>query len=280
MKLAVHAGFVSILLLGTACNSKFNFEDMPPNYGQESISIPPSESYVCDPFDSGRKAGDHNGVVGHLHYLDSTMPHYTSVHDYIQFGNPVDDVILFINRLFVPTRPFDRGFVTLGGDVLRTKSGDRLFEWFAVDMRTKLGLGSGDVAGDYQLASISDDGSVLTLGAGSGASELINNDETHSTTMKCATQPVYFDATSRLPAKIEYFQGPRTHIALMLMWRPWPAGGPADPECDQSGNDYFFDSTQNPSAPTAVYNGLLARGWKPMSAENFYLESGVVNPCD
>lgn len=278
VKLALGAGFVSLLLV-TACGSKFSFENIPPGYGQDSISIPPSQSYVCDPFDSGRKANDYNGIIGHLFYLDSSMPRYTSVHDYIQHGNPVDDVILFINRLFVPTRPFDRGFVSLGGDVLRTKTGERLFEYFAVDMRTKIGLGPGDVAGNYQFAFITDDGAVMTVGDGSSSIELLNNDGLRSATMSCSTTPIYFDSTTRLPAKIEYFQGPRTFIALNLLWRPWPAT-PNDPECGQTGNDYFFDTTQNPSVPTAVYNGLLARGWQPMSAANFYLETGVTNPCD
>ncbi len=154
-------------------------------------------------------------------------------------------------------------------------------EWFAVDMKTRLGLGPTDVAGDYQLALITDDGSMLTIGEGATEKVLINNDGTHSTKMKCATEPVRFDSNTRLPARIEYFQGPRTHIALNLMWRPWPASGQVnDPACDQSGNDYFWDSTQNPSVPSANYNALVARGWQPMSANNFYLEPGAVNPCD
>ncbi|HEX4926166.1 MAG TPA: hypothetical protein VFV50_18880 [Bdellovibrionales bacterium] len=271
---------LALLLLCAACTTKYSFVNVPPGFDQ-AASLPPEGTYVCDPFDAGPKASLQTGIIGSLHYLDASQPQYSSVRDYLQFGHAINDVMLIMNRLYVPTRPFDRGFTTLGGDVLRNESGEALIEWFAVDMRTRLGLGPTDAPGAYQLALITDDGSILTVGDGAGT-ELINNDGFHSTKMKCATQPLDFQPGSTIPARIEYFQGPRTHISLVLMWRPWPAN-PADvndPECDQSGNDHFFDSTQNPSAPRQAYNDLLARGWRPMSAQNFYMPGSILNPCE
>src|SRR5690606_23109728 len=86
------------------------------------------------------------------------------------------------------------------------------------------------------------------------------------------------------PAKIEYYQGPRYHIALMVLWREWPENDPGfvanDPQCGTSGNDRFFNYNVVPSAPKANFNDLLSRGWKVLGAENYALPRAVSqNPC-
>jgi hypothetical protein len=278
MKTQIILVSMTISTLMSGCAASYTMVQVPLD-GQTSISLPPKDTTICDPFDSGGKFSDRHGILAELFYLEDTDPRYATVDQYISNGRPVESMIMYINRLFVPTRPFDRGFRTLGGDVLRLLNGDTLTEWFGIDMHTHLVLGPNDAPGNYQLAIISDDGAKLTFAQGG---ELIDNDGTHPTQMKCATQPVNFDTTSQHEVDIRYFQGPRTHISMILMWRPWPKNPSLvmDPQCDQVGNDYFFDSTQNPSVATQNYNDLLASGWKPMENSNFILPTGASNPCD
>ncbi|HEX4924650.1 MAG TPA: hypothetical protein VFV50_11210, partial [Bdellovibrionales bacterium] len=188
-----------------------------------------------------------------------------------------------LSRLFVPTRPFDRGFTTQSGSTLRTENGDTLYEYFALQLESQLKLGAQDThVGNYQLALLADDGATVHIRSAPGAAAelLIDNDDVHPTRFKVATQPVYFDRNTRKPVEIRYFQGPRYHISLIMMWRPWPANPAevADPLDGYTSNDDFFDSTQNPPAPQARYQELLNRGWRPLNADNYLLREGL-NPC-
>jgi hypothetical protein len=101
--------------------------------------------------------------------------------------------------------------------------------------------------------------------------------------MGCETDRVTLSQGSRLPAQYNYFQGPRYHIASVLMWRPYPTdpNQVTDPLCGQEGNNLFFDPTQTPSAPSQNYADLLSRGWQPLQPANYYLPQAVGpnNPC-
>jgi hypothetical protein len=91
--------------------------------------------------------------------------------------------------------------------------------------------------------------------------------------------------------KLDYFQGPRYNIALMLLWREIPSCGANgrdtgadlyDEACDQAGNDTFFIWENNPVTPTNLWLGMLSRGWKVLSPENYVLPSApgvTTNPC-
>ena len=253
------------------------------NNGLGTVTNPPT---VCDPFDSSNIISATSGLKGSIHYLDPSQPTVTSSTELIAQGKKVD-ADLFLNRLFVPTRLFSTGFASDDGKAIGTPSQKVLVEWFALDLASKLQLGPGETAGDYQLAVLSDDGSTMSLMNSTGMFEkIVDNEGAHPTRMQCAAKTVRMDSTTKIPMHLTYFQGPREHISLVVMWRKITQGlsskvDPlADAECGQEGNDYFFEvgTATSPATPKTPYQGLLARGWKPLSASNFELQAGS-NRC-
>lgn len=242
--------------------------------------VPDAEA-VCNPFGGSGPIGREHGLSASLYYLDDNLPHYDNVSAYISNGLKLD-ATLFLDQVNVATRPFDEGFVTNDGRVLQTPAGNTLYEWFALDMSSELRLAPGDAHGLYQFALISDDGSTALYKDGDTWKTLVDNDGTHATRFKVGEAPISFDALTKLSIKLKYYQGPRMHIAAMLLWRPWPeaAGAWLDPRNGQTGNDLFFDSTKTPSEAKPAYTELLARGWKPVAPANYFLPvSGPANPC-
>lgn len=268
----------------------------------ESPVAPDPSTYVCNPMDGqvGQLPRE-QGIRGMLYYLDPSQPHYNHVADYLTYGNlaqgidrntnEATEISLFFNQLFIPTRPFDRGFTTQAGQTLMTPAGDTLYEYFAIRHEGRIQLGS-KPEGLYQFAILADDGAVMSMDFGSGLQTVIDDDGDHPTRMGCAVAAVDMKATDKIPFVLDYYQGPRFHIALTLLWRPWPmsAADPTQPAslaeatdafCGRQGNSFYFDSTQDPPAPTANYQALLARGWEPLAPENYLLpETGAVNPCN
>jgi hypothetical protein len=77
--------------------------------------------------------------------------------------------------------------------------------------------------------------------------------------------------------EIDYYQGPRYHIALTMLWRDWPTSGSAvDTYCGASGNDVFWDSTTTPSTPKTAYNNLMTR-WQIVPSAVFIGDG--TSPC-
>ncbi|MCB0386251.1 MAG: hypothetical protein KDD43_12735, partial [Bdellovibrionales bacterium] len=100
--------------------------------------MPPDPStYVCNPFDGSEQLGDRTqGILGKLFYTLPGETTYNRAVDYIQYAHPIDEVSLFFNQLSIPTRPWDRGFVTRSGDVITTPQGDTLYEYFGINFKT------------------------------------------------------------------------------------------------------------------------------------------------
>lgn len=269
--------FLFTMLSLTAC--------VAPEGGQEGDTIGDTSPQfdpaftVCNPF-SDEETARNRGIVAQLKYLTADQPRYSRAVDYIDYGTPID-VTIFFNRLFVPTRPWDRGFVTKDGTEILTENGDTLYEYFGLELQSELKLGLADSPGNYQMAILSDDGALLALETESGLQTLVDNDGTHSTKMGCATEPLFLDSNSRIPINLKYYQGPRYHISLVVMWRPWPEDNNwQDPLCGASGNSKFFDSTQNPPQPKAPFHELLARGWRVLENDNYSLPQDIrENPC-
>jgi hypothetical protein len=159
-------------------------------------------------------------------------------------------------------------------------------EWFGIRYNSLLRLTANQPAGEYQLAILSDDGAIVSASVdGSGnLTTVINNDGAHATEMGCAAQTITMSANSQIPIQIDYFQGPRYYITNMLMWRYIPADADPsilnDPLCGLTGEDSFYDATQNPSVPNQNFAALLSRGWEVVPAENFLLPNqNPLNPC-
>lgn len=237
---------------------------------------------ICDPFGTESPQQRTKGLYGSLYHLTVDQPRYTSVESYIQNGTRVD-ADLYLDRLFVKTRPFDRGFITQAGTQVEFED-EKLYEYFAIDVDSQLQLGADEPAGYYQLALLSDDGAFLKTYAENGSEYiLVNNNGTHPTKMACATEPVYLDHNTRIPIKIQYYQGPRFHISLVAMWRPWPADGSGipvqDPLCGRSGNSFFFNPNTDPIQAKTPFYELLERNWKVLENENFEFPEQDNNPC-
>ncbi|RZA06664.1 MAG: hypothetical protein EOP11_09740 [Proteobacteria bacterium] len=241
----------------------------------------PATGTVCNPFGGG-SAGRDQGLKGELFYLPDNLPKYQNVSDYIQNGTKIE-ADLYFDQVNVPTRPFDAGFITTDGQVMKTPAGNTLYEWFGIRFESKIRLTNQDAIGKYQFALIADDGAVLLEKLPDGSTRtIVNNDGQHATKFKVSSQPVVLNGTSELPIEVRYYQGPRMHIAAMVMWREWPEGATAykDPLDGREGNDLFFSSNSVPSTPLAAYQQLQARGWRPVPAANFYLPNEVkANPC-
>lgn len=238
------------------------------------------DNFSCNPLDGGQDfVGLNLGVHASLYYLKEDQPAYTDVNDYIQYGHHISNLDLFFNQIYLPTRPFDRGFVTENGQTIKTEQGDTLYEYFALKLRGKIVKGSLP-QGLYQFALLTDDGAVLNMNFGSGDELVVDNNGQHPTRMGCAAAAVEL-SDDPIPFEMLYNQGPRHHIAMTLLVRPWTAGmDPNDPECGKSGNDRYFDSTQNPPEPQQAYLDLQSRGWMPLAPNNYLLpDDKIENPC-
>jgi hypothetical protein len=107
---------------------------------------------------------------------------------------------VYAKKLDLPERRFDKGFPGI----------TERDEWFAV---VYTGTFRVKKAGTYAFRLVSDDGSKLYI----NDELVIDNDGTHPPRSK--------DGTIELPKGeheivVEYFQGPRYHIALQLFWTP------------------------------------------------------------
>ncbi len=237
---------------------------------------------VCDPFGGGGSNID-TGIKASLYYLNDNQPRYNQVSDYINYGQRADQFIFF-SQINVPTRRFDTGFPLETGGTIKVDKGsgtpEALYEYFAIRYSTVISLGPDDDEGEYELALLSDDGAVWKIRGSDGNYEVaVNNDGDHPTKMGCSTYRLNMTRSTQKLVQLDYYQGPRFHISVIPMWRKVQPGQVSpDPQCGQSGNNMYFDEFT--SQPKSAYNGLLARGWKPLNAANYSLpESAIFNPC-
>lgn len=246
----------------------------------------PLNKTVCDPWSGQTPSTSENGVRARLAHRSSGQPDWNRSEDYLRQGT-ASGRTLFFSDLNVPTRLFDQGFATQTSAVVTNDAGEKLIEYFGLQFSTQLRLGTDDPAGDYELAILSDDGSTLriseargTIGPADASGEvLIDNEGAHPTRLGCAKRAVSLQQGQGLDLDLSYYQGPRMHIAMILLWRPTNASVTPEPLCGASGNDFFFDPDRD-SSPQKNYRSLLSRGWRPVPAKNLFLPGqSVFNPC-
>jgi len=248
-------------------------------FGQYDINMYPLNKVVCDPFGGGQQQPTSSqGVKGTLFYRTAIHPRWYEVAKYINLGFQSSQEI-FMSQLNLPTRKFELGFSTPTGDKIKDDDGNVLIEYFGMRFQTVIKLAEGQEAGMYQLALLSDDGTVMRIRDENGVwKTIINNDGDHPTKMGCASEAIYMSPEREYLSEIDYYQGPRYHISLVAMWRKVDDNTPAEVECGKSGNNYFFN--ENTSLPRAPYNGLLSRGWTALVPANYALaQQAVFNPC-
>lgn len=277
----------AVVELGTNLSvGKYSFEieatDRVGNTAREVVSFEvTNQVMICDPFSPGADSTCDGGMTGEIYYLDAahqtTFKNLSNKNVNYFYDNGIRvDALLNLSQLFVSTRDFTGGFPTTTGQIVKDNNGNDLVEYFAFRLESVLKLDpTVDLPGYYQLATISDDGSVIaTKNAGSTTYDkvLINNDGDHSTKMGCSTQAIYVDDTTRLPLLIKYYQGPRTEIAMTLIWRKVDAINSAlDTSCGYASvTDYFGPMPYN-NFTTAYRFGQLTinRGWKVIAPSNF-----------
>jgi hypothetical protein len=237
------------------------------------------DNLICEPFGTDVSTDADYGIKGQIKYLLDSQDRYTSVLDYIAKGHDLGKE-LYLSNIYVPTQSFDLGFKTASGLVIKRSDGEPLKEWFSLHLQSALTLDTGELEGDYQLAVLSDDGAIVQVDTGSGYTNLINNDGAHATMMGCAPTKIHLKQGQPIPIKIDYYQGPRTEIALALMWRPFPSNPTQVQEkwCGYYGQSLYWDWSVTPSAPQPAYLEIEAKGWKKLNWRNFKMLSGK-NKC-
>jgi hypothetical protein len=202
---------------------------------------------------------------------------WSHLDDYIGGDTVVNRSKLFLTQLDVPTRSFTSGFPTLSGTKIKADDGSDLTEYFHIDFRSELKLGDTEDEGLYEIATLSDDGVRMSV----DGDLYLENPGLQSTRMTCASTYVDLRRTSSLPIRVEYFQGPRDHIALMLVWRKVDESTARDPLCDVMSTSKWFDASTVPSTPKQHFQDISARGWKVIPAHVFRIpREEYMNPCE
>ena len=141
--------------------------------------------------------GEIRGITGNVYRLERNtrrLPDFSTM-------DPVARVV--ISTPDIPERAFSRGFPGVPD----------LFEWFGIRFRTRLILPE-DCDCEFKL--VSDDGAILRI----DGRVVVDNDGIHPTR---AEQGAIWLGEGSHTLELDYYQGPRYHIALQLFWRP--AGG-------------------------------------------------------
>lgn len=235
------------------------------------------DQVVCDPFSPTADGSCVKGLQANLYYLSEAQraAPFKNVDEFISKGIKAN-VLIYLANLFSPTRSFTKGFTTTEGVTLRTNEGETLMEYFALDITTFVKLDpTNETEGKYQFAILSDDGAVVEY---QGKNEttwksLINSDGDHSTRMGCDLVGIDFTTATRTKMRVKYYQGPRTQIALALLWRKMPTKPELvkDVDCDKAHTTYFFGdgNAAQPELVESGYGSLVKRGWKPLAPANF-----------
>jgi hypothetical protein len=241
----------------------------------------PVTKTVCDPFGDAPDPRSNQGLKAELWWINKGTPAQSSVGKVIEKGQRSDRT-LFFSQLNVPTRIFDLGFASETGEAVKSDDGSTLIENFALRFKSILKLSPDQKPGLYEFAILSDDGAVMSFRDGDGTYRVnVNNDGNHSTRLGCSSTALQLNAESEIPMSLEYYQGPRHHISLIVLMREITSDSDAgkDQACGLAGNRTWFDPN-NSSVELKPYKDLLARGWKPLSNRNYSLANeAMFNPC-
>jgi hypothetical protein len=183
---------------------------------------------------------------------------------------------LYLQNLDVPTRRFTEGFPTMSGGLVKDDAGLPLIEHFHFNLESGIVLGDLHAEGEYEFAVLSDDGVRLEI-----------NDETylestgvHPTKLVCGSEAIALNRRDINGLRVQYFQGPRHHIALQLLWRRVTPDTKIETLCNHSGNESWFDYSGVTPMPKQKYRELQSRGWSVVPASSFVLPGyEPLNPC-
>ena len=310
------------LLIALALLGYFLFRGTPSPPPSAPVIVPPPPSSAspiaayCNPFALVTQSVDiaHNhGLVAYLYLLPtsalSSPPTTTSAY---RSQAAATNTTFFFSSLDTPTRIFTRSFAARN-----ESSGEEQLmpsQYFLLSFHTVLqpsttgGAGTDGAEVQYQLALISDDGSVL-YGADvaegvrvKSSTVLIDNDGVHTTRIAFSdfdpSNATAITAGRATNLTLHYFQGPPAHIALQLLYRPLDTisthiNTTADTEeegeaaekskhneeeqqqkdVDEEGNGLYWQVEEEgtESMATESYKRLLERGWQVVPDEWYWL---------
>lgn len=247
-----------------------------------SIDFADPEKTVCDPLSGESSSNTNQGLFAKLIVKgpEMTTP-VRSVMDFYNKGLRLEQDLYFAD-VNVPTRPFTSGFSTKSGEVLLDANGEKLIENFAIEYTSVLKLSDQDREGHYEISLLSDDGARLFVKEGDSWNELVNNDGNHPTRLGCPYRTIELKKDSAIPIKLLYYQGPRYHIANVMLWKhhkkahTWKK--PASHSlCGIQSNTFFFNP--NNGKKQAAMKVLEHMGWDVVAPANFQMPDLKPNPC-
>ena len=244
----------------------------------------PVTKTVCDPFGDSPDPRSNQGLKAELWWLEAGTARQSNVGAMIAKGQK-SERSLFFSQLNVATRMFDQGFANETGSTVKSDDGTTLIEYFALRFKSILKLSPLQKPAMYEFAILSDDGAILNLRGSDGVYRAnVNNDGDHPTRLGCGITPVSMNAETEIPMYLDYYQGPRYHISMVVLMREYKSDREGlvsghDPACGLAGNSTWFDPN-NASKPQQAYKDLLGRGWVPVAKENYNLANEFMfNPC-
>ncbi len=161
---------------------------------------------------------------------------------------------VYFSNFNTPTQAFDDGFKTSDG-FLTNQNGEKLIEWFAIFSKGNITLPENKESGFYHIITLSDDGVRVTV----NGKVILNNPSAHAPILDCATEVIKLSKGGEQPFALDYFQGPRYHIALMTFIKK--VNGPTDvkqPFCGRSSD----------------VNAVLRAGYEVIDPSFFTLPAG------
>lgn len=258
------------------------------------LKIDEAVGFVCSAFGSIVVPSEKSGLKTELRYLDqknsSSIKDFNAIKsvDYFDDQNPhflKAPETIYLSDVNVPTRSFTDGFTGSNGASLKDNNGNILIEYFGLKMESLLKLGPNDPEGNYELATLSDDGTVLQIKENGQWKTVINNDGSHSTQMGCMNHMISMTKDSRIPVRIFYNQGPRFMLANVLIWNyagsstTMSANGSGTHVFCGRGNNFDYWNGYSKSEPGTWLQELTTEGWKIVAPVNYQLPDDEVNPC-
>jgi hypothetical protein len=250
--------------------------------------VAPAGPVVCDPFSQGSSTssgtqGLRSGLKAALYASNSPL---SGVNNYVNNEDLRVAANIYLNEINTPTRAFSDGFPVQGGGLLTNAQNQTLIEYFGLRIEGSIRLTDGQSAGFKQFGLLSDDGATLEIkNPVTGVwTMIVNNDGDHGTKLGCANNAYYMEHGVNYEIRVKYYQGPRFHIANMLVWRNVADNSASSlnySNCGYSNNSAWFDSTQVPSVAGSKWIHAQGAGWRVVGAENFSLPATetTTNPC-
>jgi hypothetical protein len=92
---------------------------------------------------------------------------------------------------------------------------DELSEYYAIEYRGYINAPNDSYTGRYQIGALSDDGVIVRL----DGSSFLNDPQARAPHFHCEQKSIVVNENQAIPFSMDYFQGPRTYVANVLMWR-------------------------------------------------------------